>query len=93
MAGSIEVLIGSGETEESLGGPVKAATVAEVPIVVKVNHGITGLAPVENPEPRGSKTPVAAWTATTDDGRPVAVRLWEDLPFDQPTAPVDDPPA
>lgn len=83
ITGSIEVLIGGGETLQSYGIPVVAATLAEVPVVVKVRHGITGLVPVADPDPINGRTPVAVWTAQTADGQTVRTILWEDVPFDE----------
>ena len=76
VAGTIEVLIGSGETQESYPSPVVAATSDEVPVVVKVRHGITGLVPVAPAPPNAhtDRVPVAPAPARARPPAPAPCR-------------------
>lgn len=82
MAGTVELLIGSGETMTSEGLPGVALTVDLVPAIVGALKGYTGIAEAA-PVERAGRLPVAEWTAQTPDGRDAVVVLWEEVPFEE----------
>ena len=75
--GSIEILTPDGQ---SIGLEVKAATPADVPVILRAVYGLDGIADTP-PGKRKGQSPKGEWKGRNNRGQEVTALLWEEVEF------------